>query len=135
MLFVPVGIFVARFGRGKYTWFPAHRSIQGFSYVIIIIAAILAAVAMRKEQSGHSLGKHAKSGLGVLILFLIQAGLGSFTHYYRAKTGRRWFGYVHMPLGIIIVGECFPHPYCYSRTSLIVVSVYSRIGLHHQSGL
>jgi hypothetical protein len=107
LLILPIGIFIARFGRNVFTWFPAHRGVQSFATLLIIIAGILAIVAIHSISGHHFSSNHAKSGLVVFIIMALQLLLGGIAHYYRGRTGKRHIGYVHMPLGILLIGENF----------------------------
>jgi heme A synthase len=106
MLILPLGIFLARFGRTFFTWFPAHRAVQTSAFLVIVIALILAITGIKSRSGDHYSSAHAKAGLITVILLLLQCVLGALAHWYRGKTGQRYIGYAHMPLGIILVGEC-----------------------------
>jgi len=105
MLIVPVGILFARYGRTLFTWFPVHRAIQIVGAVFILIGSALAFSAVASRGGGHFTSSHGKSGIGLLVAHGQQMILGIASHWYRGKTGRRWIGYLHMPLGIGLMGE------------------------------
>jgi hypothetical protein len=104
MLIIPAGILVARFGRTLFVWFPTHRAIQYLAGIFILVASWLAFAAVASTGQRHFQSRHAKSGIGLLILHGQQMLLGTAAHWHRARTGRRWLGYLHMPLGIILMG-------------------------------
>ncbi|GAA5898789.1 uncharacterized protein JCM6883_003427 [Sporobolomyces salmoneus] len=77
VLFVPARILLARFGRSG-SWFPAHRAIQIFSAVLIVVAAI---VGIIENEGGHFEDTHQRLGIILLALFLVQPALGVFAHW------------------------------------------------------
>lgn len=105
LLILPIGIYIARFGRNAFTWFPAHRGVQSFATLLIVIADFLAIVAIHSNSGEHFSSNHAKCGLVVFIILAAQMLLGGLAHYYKSRTGKRHIGYVHVPLGILLIGE------------------------------
>jgi protein-S-isoprenylcysteine O-methyltransferase Ste14 len=41
LLIFPAGIFLARFGRTTFKWFPKHRIVQTFGVLIVFIGMFL----------------------------------------------------------------------------------------------
>lgn len=102
---MPVGILIARYGRSLFTWFPSHRGIQIVGAIFVVVGAACAFAAVDSVGRDHFQSSHAKSGIGLLVVQGQQILLGGLAHWYKAKTNRRWIGYLHMPLGIILMGE------------------------------
>lgn len=128
MMIVPAGILVARYGRTFFTWFPVHQTIQIIGAIFIFLASILALVAVGKSSSGnnHFSSKHGKSGLVLLIIYGQQLLLGVVAHYYKSKTGKRYIGYIHMPLGIILMGESLGAAifFCSSKFIQLIAEIF-----------
>lgn len=105
MLFVPLAILIARYGRTLFKWFPSHRGIQLFAFLLIFIAFFLAVGAVAMTGQPHFSNTHEKVGLALFILLFVQVGLGIAAHSYKAKTGNRYIGFAHIPLGLIMFGK------------------------------
>ena len=104
MLLAPIGALIARYGRTLFTWFPAHRAIQLGTSVFMLIGFILGVAGVSAEGSSHFTETHHWVGLIILILLIIQIALGYWAHSYRGITGKRFVGYAHIPLGVLLFG-------------------------------
>lgn len=106
LILVPLAVLLARFGRTFFNWFPSHRGIQLATLLFVFIAFFLGIAAMCVQGAKHHFNHiHHKLGLTILILLFVQVALGAVAHHYRTKTGKRWLGFIHAPLGILIFGE------------------------------
>lgn len=105
MIFAPLGILIARFGRTMFTWFPAHRAVQSFAVLLIFIAFFLAVAGVGIDSGDHFAYTHNKLGLAMFILVLVQVALGAAAHTFKSKTGKRYIGFAHIPLGLILFGK------------------------------
>lgn len=113
MLFFPLGIFIARFGRTTFKWLPAHRGVQLFGFVLVLIAFLLAVSGTAIRSGTHFDSLHEKLGLALMILLFVQALLGFLSHSVRSRTGKRYVGFVHIPFGLTIFGAYSQHtPIC-----------------------
>jgi cytochrome b561 len=102
LVLVPAAILIARFGRTYFNWFPHHRNIQLLAVVFIVIGFALGVSAAKPSPLNEE--THYQVGVAVFILFFFQVILGLITHEYKKRSGKRWLGYVHAPLGLIIFG-------------------------------
>lgn len=104
MLLAPLGILIGRFGRTMFNWFPAHRAIQSIAFLFIFIAFFLAIAAVTYDDNIHFKQTHNQLGLAMVILLIVQVALGAAAHGMRSKTGKRYIGFAHIPLGLILFG-------------------------------
>lgn len=105
MLVAPLGIMVARFGRTMFSWFSAHRAVQLFAFLLIFIGFISAIAAVQIESGRHFTFSHNQLGLAMFVLVLLQILLGAGAHALKSRTGKRFVGFAHIPLGLILFGE------------------------------
>nr|XP_019012657.1 uncharacterized protein I206_02152 [Kwoniella pini CBS 10737]OCF51438.1 hypothetical protein I206_02152 [Kwoniella pini CBS 10737] len=113
MFILPIGILVPRLARGftlKRWWFPVHGALNGLIAFGLIVAAF--AIALANFSGGFS-STHRKLGLTLFILAIIQTLLGILTHWWQPKhkfqtsSGRGPVNFLHILLGITIVGVGF----------------------------
>lgn len=104
MLLAPIGILIGRYGRTMFNWFPAHRAVQSVAFLFIFIAFFLAIAAVGYDTGMHFVNTHNQLGLAMVILLVIQVALGAAAHGMRSKTGKRYIGFAHIPLGLILFG-------------------------------
>lgn len=120
MLFFPLGIFLARFGRALFPWFSAHRGVQLFGFFLVFIAFFLVIAAVSIADGSHFSNTHGKLGLALFMLLIAQVLLGFLAHDVRARTKKRFVGFLHIPLGLLLFGAytsmfCFiSHTFPYS---------------------
>jgi hypothetical protein len=105
MLIAPLGILIARYGRTMFKWFPVHRGMQSVAFLLIFIGFFLAVAAVGLEGGPHFAETHDIAGLVLFLLLIVQVALGVASHSYRSKTGKRYIGFAHMPLGLLLFGE------------------------------
>lgn len=122
MLIAPLGILIARYGRTMFKWFPVHRGMQFTAFLLIFIAFFLAIAAVGMEGGPHFAYTHNKVGLALFILLIVQVLLGVASHTYRGKTGKRYIGFAHIPLGLILFGES-----CFNRNDQSVILLFTSI--------
>jgi hypothetical protein len=103
LLLAPLAVLLARYGRMLFTWYPHHRNIQLGTILLTFIAFFLAVSFLSVTDSPHFVETHHIVGLVIVILVFVQASLGLFAHKFIAKTGRRIVGFVHIPLGLVII--------------------------------
>ncbi|WVR06275.1 hypothetical protein IAU60_003305 [Kwoniella sp. DSM 27419] len=113
MAILPIGIIVPRLGRGLTTgrwWFPVHGAMNGLLGFGLITAAFAIAVS---QFPGGIVSTHRKLGLTLFILAIVQTCLGVFTHFYKRThkfqqaSGRGPSNYIHVVLGLVVVGLGF----------------------------
>nr|XP_018262482.1 uncharacterized protein I303_05499 [Kwoniella dejecticola CBS 10117]OBR84640.1 hypothetical protein I303_05499 [Kwoniella dejecticola CBS 10117] len=113
MLILPIGILIPRIARGftmKRWWFPAHGAMNGLIAFALIVTAFGIA---RANFSGGFTSTHRKLGLTLFILAIFQVILGILTHWWQPKhkfqtsSGRGPVNFLHMILGVTIVGVGF----------------------------
>lgn len=105
LVLIPAAILIARFGRTYFTWYPHHRNIQLGSLVFFIVAFFLGIGAAYPAPVGEQ--THYQVGVTVFALIFVQAALGLAAHRLNAKKGKRYLGYIHAPLGLLIFGLAF----------------------------
>ncbi|WWD18392.1 hypothetical protein CI109_102842 [Kwoniella shandongensis] len=113
MAVLPIGIIIPRIARGLSTkrwWFPAHAAVNGLIGMGLVIAAF--GIAVASFEGGINSG-HRKLGLTLFILTLLQTALGLFVHFYQRShrlqtaSGRGPTNFLHVALGVVIVGIGF----------------------------
>jgi len=108
LLLLPAGVLLARYLRTFVTtWFTGHWIIQlGIAGLVIVIGVILGVFAVHKAEARHLDDDHKRWGVALLILYLIQCGLGAFIHYVKKadRKVRPPQNYVHALLGLAIIG-------------------------------
>lgn len=103
LIILPAGILITRFGRITFKWFPYHRSVQIAGILFVLIGLILAVVYVQQQGDAHFSSTHERLGVALCVALLVQMVLGMVTHRLRNRTGNRMVGYVHIPLGLLIV--------------------------------
>lgn len=78
LVLVPAAILVGRYGRLLFKWFPVHRNIQMVASVFVLIAFILIVVEVGSGE--HFDSDHAKAGLAIFIIMILQMVLGILGH-------------------------------------------------------
>nr|XP_019045750.1 hypothetical protein I302_06141 [Kwoniella bestiolae CBS 10118]OCF24680.1 hypothetical protein I302_06141 [Kwoniella bestiolae CBS 10118] len=113
MAILPIGILIPRISRGltmKRWWFPVHGALNGVLAFGLIVAAFGIA---RANFTGGFNSTHRKLGLTLFILSIIQTLLGILTHWWQpkhrlqTKSGRGPVNFLHMLLGLVVVGIGF----------------------------
>ncbi|KAK8858504.1 hypothetical protein IAR55_002731 [Kwoniella newhampshirensis] len=113
MAVLPSGILIPRVARGLSTgrwWFPAHAAVNGLIGFALVTAAFGIAVA---NFDGGFNSSHRKLGLTLFILTVAQTLLGLFVHFYQrphrlqTASGRGPTNFLHITLGVVIVGIGF----------------------------
>jgi Kef-type K+ transport system membrane component KefB len=102
LVLVPSAILIARFGRTYFKWYHHHRNIQLVSIAFFLVAFFLGISAAYPAPVGEQ--THYQVGVAIFVLYFVQIALGMGAHRYLRKTGQRYIGYVHAPLGLIIFG-------------------------------
>ncbi|KAG6810213.1 hypothetical protein H0H92_012859 [Tricholoma furcatifolium] len=107
LILLPIGALVARFARTFSTrWWTAHFIIQ-----FLISGPVIYAGWYKGHQTavtlnmGQFVDTHQKTGLALLILYVVQLLLGAFIHFIKlpAFRGRRSpQNYFHVFLGLVI---------------------------------
>ncbi|KAK4687769.1 hypothetical protein P7C73_g2349, partial [Tremellales sp. Uapishka_1] len=116
MFFLPLGILLPRYARGLTTarwWFPIHAAWQGLIAFALVIAAFGLGVYL--SGPGQFVTTHRKLALALFILMIFQVLLGVFVHWFkssrfskfRSSSGRGPSNYIHMGLGLVVVGVGF----------------------------
>lgn len=100
----PLAVLLARYGRTLFSWYPHHRNIQYATVIFTVIGFFLSVAWMSLTGSTQFNKNHHQVGLVIFLLVLIQTALGLSAHRYNAKTGHRYIGYVHAPIGILLFG-------------------------------
>ncbi|GAA5836688.1 hypothetical protein JCM3766R1_006992 [Sporobolomyces carnicolor] len=112
VLFVPAGILLARLGRSG-TWFPAHRAIQFFSALLIIVSAI---IGITQNDGAHFSDGHQRLGIILIALFVAQPALGIFAHWTKggapltsahpalSRPYPSIVRIIHIVLGVVVAG-------------------------------
>lgn len=96
-ILVPAAILIGRFGRALFTWFPVHRNIQIVAFLFVLIGLIL--IIVEVGSGTHFDSTHAKVGLAIFIIMLVQMALGALGH----KTKRFHVSrIVHVVIGLTI---------------------------------
>ncbi|KAF8973311.1 hypothetical protein BDZ97DRAFT_1780761 [Flammula alnicola] len=108
LLLLPAGALMARYLRTFITtWFKGHWILQfGIAGPVIVLGIILGIAAVHKAQANHFDDDHKRWGLALLVLYLVQSGLGSFIHFVKKADRKRRppQNYLHAVLGIAIIG-------------------------------
>lgn len=107
LIIFPAGIFITRFGRVTFNWFPYHQAVQVAGILAVLAGFILAVLYVHSQGDSHFSSTHEVLGLTLCIGVLVQMVLGLVTHQIRNRTGIRTVGYVHIPLGLLIVALSF----------------------------
>lgn len=102
LVLVPSGIFIGRFGRSMFRWFPVHRNVQLAALVSLFIGFFLAVGSVSSAGKSHFDGTHQQVGLAIFILAVVQAILGQFGHVVKREKGWRVQNYVHILLGLLL---------------------------------
>ncbi|RDB30646.1 hypothetical protein Hypma_005765 [Hypsizygus marmoreus] len=107
LIFLPIGVLVARYTR-TFTnkWWTAHAVIQ----LLISAPVIFAGWTLGHQTAdtlglGHFIDTHQKTGLSLLVLYVVQLLLGLVVHFLKLPwfRGRRPLqNYVHVLLGLVI---------------------------------
>ena len=100
---MPLGIFLARFGRARFTWFPKHRAVQAAAVGLAVVSMLLGFGANWSVGSANLIDTHHLLGLGLVCLALFQAVLGQAGHVIRRAKGVRLQNYFHMVIGILLI--------------------------------
>ena len=102
-ILLPLGIFLARFGRSNFTWFPKHRAVQSVAVVFVIVAMFLGFGANWTIGAPNLVDQHHMLGLALVCLVIFQAILGAAGHHIRKVSGVRVQNYLHMVIGVTLV--------------------------------
>ncbi|WWC88768.1 uncharacterized protein L201_003681 [Kwoniella dendrophila CBS 6074] len=113
MAILPIGIIIPRISRGfsiNRWWFPTHGALNGLIAFGLIVAAF--GIAKANFLGGFD-STHRKLGLTLFILSIIQVLLGILPHFWQPKhklqtsSGRGPINFLHMLLGLVVVGVGF----------------------------
>jgi len=114
LILLPIGVLVARYMRTfNRHWVNLHLIIQLFIAGPILLGGIGTGIKFTESVNtgGNFVDPHKKTGLALLILYLVQAALGLFIHFFkmpRFMRGRRPpQNYFHVALGLIILAVAF----------------------------
>lgn len=94
-LLVPAAILVGRYGRTFFKWFPVHRGLQIAAFFCVLLAFILIIVEVGSGE--HFDSTHAKLGLAIFIVMILQMILGMVGHKTKRFNVSR---IVHVVLGL-----------------------------------
>ncbi len=107
LLILPTGVFIGRFGRTKFRWFPAHRAVQTVGILFVIIAMFLGfgtIWCLGAASQGRQLTlTHHKLGLALALLAVFQGLLGQFGHIMWHRKAIRLQNFLHIIIGIVII--------------------------------
>jgi cytochrome b561 len=108
LFILPAGALLARYARTfTNTWFKGHWILQfGVAAPLICIGVILGVVAVSQAKANHFDDNHKRWGIALLVLYLVQCGLGAFIHFVKKADRKRRppQNYVHAVFGIAIIG-------------------------------
>jgi hypothetical protein len=111
LLLLPAGALLARYFRTfTPTWFKGHWFNQfAISGPVILIGFALAIAAVAQKGTPHFTAGHKVWGLVLILLYLVQCGLGAFIHFVKPKNrvGRPPQNYGHAVLGLLIIAVAF----------------------------
>uniref|UniRef100_V5EUT4 Cytochrome b561 domain-containing protein n=2 Tax=Kalmanozyma brasiliensis (strain GHG001) TaxID=1365824 RepID=V5EUT4_KALBG len=94
-LLVPAAILVGRYGRTFFKWLPVHRNLQIAAFFSVLIAFILIIVEVGSGE--HFDSTHAKLGLAIFIVMILQMVLGMIGHKTKRFNVSR---IVHVVIGL-----------------------------------
>ncbi|KDQ55718.1 hypothetical protein JAAARDRAFT_133415 [Jaapia argillacea MUCL 33604] len=108
LILLPSGALLARYLRTfNVIWFKGHWIIQFYlAGPAIIVGIVFGFLATGKAGRTHFYDNHQQVGYGILVLYLLQCGLGAFIHWVKFKRfkGRPPQNYLHAILGLIVIG-------------------------------
>ncbi|KAJ1018537.1 hypothetical protein NDA16_004819 [Ustilago loliicola] len=95
-LLVPAGILIGRYGRTFFKWFPVHRAVMGAAFLFVLLGFIII-VAQTSSGDEHFSSTHAKTGLAIIIIMVLQGVLGLVGHKTKRFNPSR---IVHVVIGL-----------------------------------
>lgn len=108
LFMLPAGALLARYARTfTNTWFKGHWILQfGVAAPLICIGVILGVVAVSQAKANHFDDNHKRWGIALLVLYLVQCGLGAFIHFVKKADRKRRppQNYIHAIFGLAIIG-------------------------------
>ena len=105
LILAPLGVLLARYGRTLFSWYPAHRAVQLGTLLAMFIGFFLGVAGLVTSGAKHHFNKtHHQVGLAMLILVFLQVALGFWAHRHLARRGKRYIGFVHAPIGLLLFG-------------------------------
>ncbi|KJA19957.1 hypothetical protein HYPSUDRAFT_143067 [Hypholoma sublateritium FD-334 SS-4] len=108
LLLLPAGVLLARYMRTFVSnWFQGHWIVQfGIAGIVIIVGIALGIASVSQAHAVHFDDDHKKWGIGLLVLYLVQCGLGAFIHFVKKADRKRRpaQNYLHAVLGLAIIG-------------------------------
>lgn len=102
-ILMPLGIFLVRFGRANFTWFPKHRAVQVAALLLVVVSMLLGFGANWSTGDANLVDTHHLLGLALVCLAVFQGFLGQAGHIIRRATGVRVQNYLHMIIGISLI--------------------------------
>ena len=106
IIFAPMAVLIARLGRKFTGWLRFHQLINGILTGSLTVAAFaLGIVAINKDGSAHFASSHARLGLVIFILVLLQILLGFYIHhkFESNRTHRPFRNVSHFLLGCTLL--------------------------------
>lgn len=146
MLFLPLGVLIARFTRSTHVdrphkwWFPLHAAWQGVISLAIGVAAIALGYQLESKRGGGEVkSTHRTMGLVVLILLLVQSVLGVVTHWRRQilrmrSSKRSPVNYLHIFLGVGLLAISWAQVWTGLDYEWPIWSGYGRAGTGWRAG-
>jgi len=112
LLVLPIGALIPRYLRTFTTgWLKFHWTVQFLlGGLTVIIGVVLGIVGVSKTDGSHMSGTHHRAGVTLLVLWAVQAALGTIIHKFKPKDvakRRPPQNYVHAVLGLLIIGVAF----------------------------
>ena len=102
---LPLGVLIARFGKGSKgsaMWFHLHRGLQSLGVVMLIAAFAIAIKFENKAGNKHFDCIHARLGLAVVVLTLLQP-LNALVRPHKGKPHRNLWEWIHKGSGYLVL--------------------------------
>ncbi|SPO31992.1 uncharacterized protein UTRI_06718_B [Ustilago trichophora] len=96
-LLVPAAILIGRYGRTFFKWYPVHRAIMIPAFIFVLIGFIVIVAETSQSGGEHFDNTHAKAGLAIFIVMILQIILGAFGHTTKRFNPSR---IVHVVIGL-----------------------------------
>ncbi|SPC68102.1 uncharacterized protein UHOD_08983 [Ustilago sp. UG-2017b] len=96
-LLVPAGILIGRYGRTMFKWFPVHRAVMATAFLFVLIGFIIIVAQTSSSGGEHFDSTHARAGLAIFIIMILQSLLGVLGHKTKRFNPSR---IVHVVIGL-----------------------------------
>jgi len=108
LFILPAGALFARYARTFMSnWFQGHWILQfALAGPVIFVGVILGIAAVSQAKAKHLDDTHKRWGIALLVLYLVQCGLGAFIHFVKDpnRKSRPPQNYLHAVVGITLIG-------------------------------